>query len=299
MGVFSNIKQFLNRTLPKGHVDIEKRFELSSTAGQGSMSKVYWASDRQLGRMICLKILDKEITARFEGRFKGLHRPTEGAIAQGLQHRNIVKTLEHGLTTTGQNYIVMEMIEGTRLDVLIQSKSERLKGNRINYLLQISEGLEYIHQQKFAHQDICPRNVMIDHQGVAKIIDFGLSVPLRPEFCKLHSRTVLPTEIGPDSLKPVTPYVDPVLFKMGILDQRLDLFALGVTVYQTLTGSLPWEKVDTGRALTWSVRDPRRIMPRMDDKTASYLEKAIHSEPASRFHSVKEMKEALKTLPVV
>src|SRR5262249_19228831 len=159
-----------------------KRFELVATGEQGSMSKVYWARDRQLGRMVCLKILDKELTARYEASFKGVERPSEGAIALNLVHPNIVRTYEHGVTTAGAKFIVMEMIEGKRLNLLIHGKSNQLEENRINYLLQVSKALEYIHQQKFVHRDLCPRNILIDHRGNVKIIDFGLSVPLRPDF---------------------------------------------------------------------------------------------------------------------
>src|SRR5438105_201155 len=89
-------------------IDIGKRFELMNRTGQGSMSKVWRARDKQLGRMVCLKLLDKAKTAHFEARFKGLQRPSEGVICAGLRHKNIVQTFEHGTTTEGEPFLVME-----------------------------------------------------------------------------------------------------------------------------------------------------------------------------------------------
>src|SRR5438552_13535750 len=80
-------------------VNIDKRFELLGRTGQGSMSKVWRARDRKSGRVVCLKVLDREKTLKFEARFPGLKRPTEGAICMVMRHKNIVQTFEHGMTT--------------------------------------------------------------------------------------------------------------------------------------------------------------------------------------------------------
>src|SRR5437660_1954301 len=98
------------RSLPR--IDVHKRFELLGRTGQGSMSKVWRARDKSLGRTVCLKILDKEKTAKFEARFIGLFRPMEGAICTALRHKNIVQTHEYGLTLASAQYPVMRLIEG-------------------------------------------------------------------------------------------------------------------------------------------------------------------------------------------
>src|SRR5215207_8891019 len=92
--------------LPK--IDVKKRFELLNRTGQGSMSKVWRARDKSLGRTVCLKLLDKEKTAKFEDRFVGLDKPLEGTICMELKHTNIVQTFEFGTTTEGEYYLVME-----------------------------------------------------------------------------------------------------------------------------------------------------------------------------------------------
>src|SRR5262249_7331645 len=141
---------------PKGKklpiVDVKKRFDLLGRTGQGSMSRVYRAYDRKLGRTVCLKVLDKEKTAKFEARFPGLQRPMEGAVCTALHHRNIVQTFEYGLTKQGEQYLVMEFIEGLGFNFLIETQSPQLKGKRIAYLVQLAEGLEYIHQQRYLHR---------------------------------------------------------------------------------------------------------------------------------------------------
>src|SRR5438132_1467639 len=169
-------------------IDVGKRFELLNRTGQGSMSKVWRARDKSLGRMVCLKLLDKTKTANFEARFKGLNRPSEGVICVGLRHRNIVQTFEHGLSTEGEPFLVMELVDGMGLNFLVETKSSQLDGNRINYLIQIADGIEYLHQQGYLHRDICPRNIMVTKEGEVKLIDFGLAIPNRPEFLRPGNR---------------------------------------------------------------------------------------------------------------
>src|SRR6516165_815278 len=131
-------------SLPR--IDVKKRFELLGRTGQGSMSKVFRARDSKIGRVVCLKILDKEKTAKFEARFPGLQRPMEGAICSSLHHRNVVQTFEYGLTKQGEQYLVMEFIDGLGFNFLIETQSPHLQGKRVAFLLQLAGGLEYIHQ---------------------------------------------------------------------------------------------------------------------------------------------------------
>src|SRR5947207_2004884 len=112
-------------------INVNKRFELIGRTGQGSMSKVWRARDMKLGRMVCLKLLDREKTAKFDARFPGLERPLEGFICQSLKHVNIVQTFEYGMTTNREQYLVMELIDGEGLNFLIETNSPKLKGRRV------------------------------------------------------------------------------------------------------------------------------------------------------------------------
>src|SRR5262245_48606660 len=112
------------RKIPR--TDMTKRFDLIAQRGPGSMSKVWKAHDRNIGRAVCLKILDKAKTLRFEARFPGLVKPTEGAILMSLHHKNVVKTFDHGMTKEGEQFLVMEWIEGLGFNYLIENKSPQL-----------------------------------------------------------------------------------------------------------------------------------------------------------------------------
>jgi len=253
------------------------------------MSKVYRAHDRKLGRVVCLKILDKEKTAKFEARFPGLHRPMEGAVCASLRHRNVVQTFEYGLTKQSEQYLVMEFIEGLGFNFLIETQSPHLKGKRVEFLSQLATGLEYVHQQGYLHRDICPRNAMVSQEGVLKIIDFGLAIPYRPEFCKPGNRTGTPN------------YLAPELIKRTNTDHRVDLFALGVTAYECFTNQLPWERSQSLQTLMSHMnspgKNPRLFCPELDDDVVAFLTKAIERDPNKRFQHAAAFRDALKALP--
>src|SRR4051794_2453405 len=109
---------------------VRERFELLREAISGTMSKFYMARDRTTGKIVGLKILNAEKTQAFEERFKGLKKPSEGEISIQLKHPNIVETFEHGLTTEGEQYLVMEYIEGPGLNFIITDSADVLNGIR-------------------------------------------------------------------------------------------------------------------------------------------------------------------------
>jgi serine/threonine protein kinase len=208
-----------------------------------------------------------------------------------LRHKYIVQTFEYGLTTDGEYYLVMELIDGLGLNYLIETKSPQLENNRVTFLCHVTEAIEYLHKEFYLHRDICPRNVMVTREGHVKVIDFGLTVPLRPEFCKPGNRTGTPNYLAPELIRRVT------------TDHRVDLFALGVTAYEVFTGQLPWEKTQSLQTLLSHMnspgRDPRDFQPNLDKPTAQFLVKAIDRDPNARFQSAAEFREALLKLPRV
>ncbi|MBI3822115.1 MAG: serine/threonine protein kinase [Planctomycetes bacterium] len=286
MGFFDKFKQLFSGD-EKSPVDINKRFDLLGRTGQGSMSKVWRARDRQTGKTVCLKVLDREKTLKFEARFPGLKKPSEGEICLLLKHQNIVTTYEHGLTTDKEPYIVMELVDGVGMNFLVETKHKDLEGNRVNYLCQYASGIEAMHKAGFLHRDICPRNVMVNSEGIVKIIDLGLAIPYKPEFCKPGNRTgtVMPPE----------------LLKRMPTDHRVDCYALGVTAYELFTGELPWEKKasaqEVWRAIVNSVpRDPRGLRPDLPDDVVALLLKSIDQEPKRRYQTPGEFRDALTQL---
>jgi serine/threonine protein kinase len=271
---------------------LEKRFDLSAgRIGQGSMSKVFRAYDREIGRHVCLKLLDKEKTKKFEERFVGLNKPSEGEICMLLRHDNIVRTFEHGITTQGEPYLVMEWVEGVGLNYLIENARTvtQIRGNRINFMCQLCDALQYMHDNKWMHRDLCPRNVMVDKDNLLKLIDFGLTIPYTPDFCKGGNRTGTPDILAPEIIKRMT------------TDHRVDLFALGVTGYEVFTGGLPWERSVSSeetfrRRLNSPPRTAKDLNPDVDDRLSELLLKAISRDPAERFPTAKAFKDALMKL---
>ncbi len=273
-------------------VDLNKRFDLQGRTGQGSMSRVWRAYDKKLGRTVCLKILDKEKTAKFEARFVGKNKPPEGEICMELKHRNIVKTFEYGISTKGEPFLVMELIEGNGLNFLVETRSPKLRGNEPEILAQLADAIGYLHREKYMHRDLCPRNVMVSNEGVVKLIDFGLTIPYRPEFCTPGNRTGTPD------------YLAPEVIRRQSTDHRVDLFALGVTAFEVYTGNLPWERSQGSmEALQKHInspgKDPRDFRPDMDDATRDFLIKATERDVRERFQTANDFRAAVLALPKI
>jgi len=278
VGLLDTLKGLFAGSKRRARVSVKERFSLETRIGQGSMSKVWRAYDRELGRRICLKLLDKLKLARFEARLGGLKKPSEGEICLSLKHRNVVTTYDHGVTTDGEQFLVMELIEGPGLNFLIETDAPQLRGRRLDMLVQAAEGLAYIHDQGFLHRDVCPRNIMVTAEGVLKFIDFGLAVPNTPDFRRPGNRTGTAN------------YMAPELIKRLATDHRVDLFALGITGFaQSLQTMLS------------HVNSPplhiQEANPAVDDKLAAVIMKAIERDPNDRFQSAAAFRDALRALP--
>ncbi len=261
--------------------DISRRFNLIGRVGQGSMSKVWKATDLQSGRTVALKVLDKEKTLRFEERFKGLNKPSEGDIALTLTHPNIVRTFEFGWTTEDEMFLVMEFVEGVGLALLVDLQNEEMKRYRLRYMIQIGEALQHFHQQNWIHRDICPRNIMVSDEKSVRLIDFGLVVPNTPEFRRPGNRT------GTAS------YMAPELIKRQPTDQRIDIFSYAVTCFEMYTKRFPWDAALTIDAVLQHINKPpvdiQTIVPGIDKQIAAAIMKGLKANPDERWQKVGEM----------
>ncbi len=233
---------FLNRlksVFSGQKLDVRSRFELMREAISGTMSQFYMARDRRTGQVVGLKILDAEKTASFEGRFKGLNKPSEGEISVQFDHPYIVRTLEYGTTTDGDQYLVMEYLDGAGLNSLLIGRDSRLEGRRLKYIRQTAEALAAVHRAGFIHRDVCPRNLILTADcETVKLTDFGLAVPATPPFMREGNRTG------------TADYMAPELVRRQSTDQRVDVFAFGVTVYELCTFELPWPRGMSGSSAT-------------------------------------------------
>jgi eukaryotic-like serine/threonine-protein kinase len=280
------LKQLFARKSKIPRTDVTRRFDLIGRVGQGSMSKVWRARDTMTGRMVALKVLDLEKTRRLEARFTGLNKPTEGEVAVGLDHPHIVRTFEHGLTRQGEQFLVMEFIEGVGLSFLVDMQNELMRNNRLRLMIELGEAVQYFHQQNWIHRDICPRNVLVDQDNGIKLIDFGLVVPNTPPFRKPGNRTGTAN------------YMAPELIKRLRTDQRIDIFSFSITCYEMFTKRYPWE---AGMTLDMAIQhinkpptDIRDLVPDIDEQVAETIMRGLERDPNDRWPSMGRMLAPLR-----
>ncbi len=285
MGLLDQFKSLL-----EGRLNVNQRFEILREAVTGTMSSFYMARDRKTDQIVGLKILDPEKTAFFEGRFRGLAKPSEGEIGSKLNHPRVVKTLGSGLTNTGQPYILMEYLEGPVLHALVKDRSPLLDGNRLQLIRQMAEAVGAVHKAGFIHRDICPRNFICSKTATdLKLIDFGLTVPATPEFMQPGNRTGTPS------------YMAPEVIRRRPTDQRLDLFSLGVTCYQLCALELPWPGQDVSgmAAMLHDTQQPIDLLsacPWVHPVLAGVIMECIAIHPAHRPQSADEILRVISNL---
>jgi serine/threonine protein kinase len=265
----------------KTKLDVSARFRLDKHAFTGTMSRFQVAQEIGTNDLFGIKFLDAEKTAYFNARFKGLKKPPEGEIAMQIEHPQIVRTYEYGFTTNDEEYILMEYIDGPGLDQLIRKTDASLFPDRMVLIRQMAEAIQAVHDAGFIHRDICPRNFICsrDHSWL-KMIDFGLTLPDEPPYRLPGNRTGTPQ------------YMAPEIVRRRATNNRLDIFAFGVTVYRLLSFEHPWGSTDTtGKAaLVHDTAPPTPILKHRPDLNKT-LADAIHlcllPDPEKRMSSAK------------
>lgn len=284
-----SISGFFKSLLEGGKVDISKRYEILRDAVSGTMSDFHMARDRQTEQIVGLKILDKAKTDQLDMRFRGLDKPPEGKIAMSFEHPLIVTTYGYGITTDGEQFIVMEFLDGPGLNSLIIGKSPLLDGNRLTLLQQAAEALQVVHEAGYIHRDICPRNFVCSKDATSlKLIDFGLTVPARREFMQPGIRTGTPN------------YMAPEVVRRRPTDHRLDIFAFGVSMYEMFAFALPWQRGSDGlAAMSHGQSDPTpldKLYPAIHPTLKEAIHKCMATEPSGRFQSMKQFRNAIRTV---
>jgi serine/threonine-protein kinase len=271
-------------------VDLNERFQLVREAVYGTMSNFHMALDRTNNQIVGLKILDPAKTAAFEARFKGLKKPPEGKIALQLKHPRIVDTFEAGISKDGKPFIVMEFVEGSGLNTLIYNRDPILEGKRHFLFRQMTEAIEAVHKAGFIHRDVCPRNFIVSPDAMSlKLIDFGLTLPKEREYMLPGNRTGTPLFMAPE------------IVRRKPTDERVDLFALGVSAYQMWTFDFPWPSSDTtGRgALQHDSLAPIPITekaPKINRSAARAIMQCMAPDPANRPESAEAVLRLIKNV---
>ncbi len=283
------ITQFFKSILEGGKVDVASRYEILREAVSGTMSNVHMARDRVTEQIVGLKILDKAKTEAFEARFKGLTKPSEGEIATSFQHPRIVTTYSHGVTTNDEQFLVMEFLDGPGLNSLIIGHSKLLDGNRLALARQAAEALDAVHNAGYIHRDICPRNFVCSKDATSlKLIDFGLTVPAEKDFMLPGNRTGTPN------------YMAPEVVRRKPTDQRLDIFAYGVSMYELFAFDLPWQRGSDGRAaMAHGLTNPpplSKYYPKINPLLEAAIHKSMEAEPDNRFQSIAQFLKAISRL---
>ncbi len=275
------LSSFFKSVLEGNKVDIAKRFEILRDAVSGTMSNFHQARDRKTDQIIGLKILDKKKTEQLEMRFRGLDKPLEGEIAISFEHPRIVVTHSFGITTKGEQFLVMEFLDGPGLNSLIVGRDKRLEGNRLTLMRHAAQALQVVHEAGYIHRDICPRNYVCSKDATSlKLIDFGLTVPARSEFMQPGIRTGTPN------------YMAPEVVRRKHTDQRLDIFAFGVSMYEMFTFELPWQRGsgDGLAAMSHGQTDPAPLedhCPDIHPLISQAILKCMEPDPEKRMQSMQ------------
>ena len=265
------------------------RYELIEKIGEGGMAVVYKAKDRLLNRYVAIKILRPEFTQdeQFLDSFK-----RESQAAAGLQHPNIVSIYDVG-RTGNINFIVMELVDGRPLSDFIKENGRLDYKTTIDIAKQVASALAIAHKHQIIHRDVKPHNIMITSDGVAKLTDFGIA------------RAVSKATMVADTSKIIgsVHYFSPEQARGAYVDERSDIYSLGIVMFEMLTGRVPFDgetPVEVAlKHINEDVPSPAKLVPGIPPALDKVVLKATDKYQTERYKSADEMLEALKNVEFV
>src|SRR5918997_2815064 len=261
---------------------IDGRYRVLKRLGSGGMAEVYCAEDQQLGRRVALKLLYRRFAEddQFVERFR-----REASSAAGLQHAGIVGIFDRG-EWDGTYYIAMEFIEGRTLKEIIRERGPAPPEAAIDVALQILRAVRFAHRHGVIHRDIKPHNVLIDADGRVKVTDFGIARAGASDM----------TETG--SIMGTAQYLSPEQAQGRPVDARADLYAIGIVLYELLTGRVPFDADSPVTVALMQVNEapppPRAIVPEIPPSLDAVVLRALEKDPARRFSDADEFIAALE-----
>ena len=275
-----NIKELSTGSLFAG------RYQVIEELGKGGMGYVYKAEDTKLKRMLALKFLLPELTRDDTAKARFIR---EAQAASALDHPNICTIHEIDETEDEQMYISMACYEGESLKEKIKKGPIKIE-EAVDIATQVAKGLDKAHNKGIIHRDIKPANIMISEDGVAKIVDFGLA--------KLAGQVGISR---PDTILGTVAYMSPEQAQGEEVDHRTDIWALGVVLYELLTGQLPF-KGEKMQGVVYSIlnKEPELITSlRSDipDHIAKTVDKALEKDLEKRYQNAQELSQDLKQAP--
>lgn len=260
---------------------IGDRYEVLEKIGTGGMSDVYKAKDHKLNRFVAVKILKQEFSENdnFVSKFR-----VEAQAAAGLMHPNIVNVYDVG-DENGVYYIVMELVEGITLKKYIEKKSRLTVKEAVSIAIQVAMGLEAAHNNNIIHRDIKPQNIIISKEGKVKVTDFGIAKAAT-------SNTITSNVMGS------VHYTSPEQARGGYSDAKSDIYSLGITLYEMLTGRVPFNG-DTTVAIAIKhiqeeLQTPRIYNEDIPISVEKIVLKCCQKSPDRRYQNAQELITDLK-----
>jgi len=203
-----------------------RRYRVLEPVSEGGFAQVYRAEDRLTNEVVALKVL-KPTALKSARRLQRKFHRSEGEIAMSFQHENIVRTFDSALNDKS-GYLAMEYIEGPNLRDVIFECEPLPRRRRLELITAMGAGLAYIHDQNYLHRDFCPKNILVNSQGVPKIIDFGLCIPIDRKLRWKWDRSGTPSYMAPEQVRGQS------------VDVRADIYAFGVSMFEVLALRRPF-----------------------------------------------------------
>lgn len=260
---------------------LAERYEIQSLLGEGGMGAVYKAVDRELDRVVAIKVIRPELASKKDilERFK-----QELIVARQITHRNVIRIFDLGVTE-GLKFITMEFVEGRDLKHLVDEKKLTYH-EAADIIRQVCLGLEAAHLEKVVHRDLKPQNIMIEPQGRVAVMDFGLAHVMDQQGMT-RAGAILGT---PD-------YMSPEQALAQKIDQRSDIFAVGLIFYEMLTGQVPFRTDTVVGTLVARTREraapPVTVDPNIPQGLSDVIVKCLAPDPEQRYQSTREVVEDL------
>ncbi len=260
---------------------ISDRYEVLDKVGAGGMSDVYRAKDHKLNRFVAIKVLKQEFAENTEFRSKFR---MEAQAAAGLMHPNIVNVYDVG-EESGFSYIVMELVEGITLKKYIEKKARLSVKEAVSIAIQVGRGIEAAHNNHIIHRDIKPQNIIISKEGKVKVTDFGIAKAAT-------SNTITSNVMGS------VHYTSPEQVRGGFSDEKSDIYSLGITLFEMLTGRVPYNGETTVAVAIQHIQEempsPRDYVPEIPVSVEQIVLKCTQKSPDRRYQSAPELIEDLK-----
>ncbi|MBO4903295.1 MAG: Stk1 family PASTA domain-containing Ser/Thr kinase [Lachnospiraceae bacterium] len=257
------------------------RYEIIDLIGAGGMADVYKAKDHKLNRFVAIKVLKSEYSSNknFVSKFR-----VEAQSAAGLMHPNIVNVYDVG-EEDGMYYFVMELVEGITLKNYIEKKICLSVKEAISIAIQVSMGIEAAHNNGIIHRDIKPQNIIISKEGKVKVADFGIARAASSDTITSHAMGSVH-------------YTSPEQARGGYSDAKSDIYSIGITMFEMVTGRVPFDGETTVAIAIKHIQEelpsPRSFVPEIPVSVEQIIYKCTQKNPDRRYANVSELIADLK-----